>query len=680
MRSLFSRFSGVGRRGSPSSPEALAQLLRAGTEHANNDRTQAAEIAFREVLALDRDAFDALLPLALICHQSGRIEEAIRLLDHAITVRPEHAQAHAVLALCYQATDQWSNAEVAIRKAVVCNPDWDAARNVLGVVLLHAGDAAGARSEFERALKLNEANVEALNNLANLRKEVGDLEAAVSLYRRALGIQPDWPPALVNLGLVLNQLKRFDDAESCFRAALARQPTHVDALVNLGVIQQLKSDAAAAERSFRSALAIDPNLAIAHCNLAALLLETGRATDAQTHCQAALAVTPTDPDVLNVSALLHKSRGDLTTAESLARTGLARNPRHVFLRLTLGSVLNDRGLLPEAEASFNEALTQDPDSSSARYNLGTLTLLRGDYRRGFELYESRFEAFRTATTNAHALRAILGEQQRWRGEPLAKRALLVWTEQGYGDAIMMTRYLPMLKEAGAARVTVLCELELQRLMASIPGVDAVVGHIDEAGGDTSRLHCPIMSLPHLMRTSYDDVPAPRAPRVPSELIKQWELRLTGLQFPRVGVSWKGSPKLLDDAQRSIAPELLRPLLDTGARLVSLQKAAKDALQREHLDGLLDFMPDCQDFMDTAALIENLDLVISVDTAVAHLAGTLGKPVWLLSRFQSEWRWGLTGEQSVWYPSMRIIRQRTRGDWRETLDGVAAALRQHSLNR
>lgn len=674
MRSLLARFTGVGSKDATRPSDArLAELLRAGTDHFNGGRAQAAETVFRQALVLDPHAFDALLSLGLLCHQSGRAQEAIRFLSDATTVHPEHARAHAVLALAHQAANQWSDAETAIRKAVSCNPDWDAARNVLGVVLLHTGDAAGARMEFERALALNAANVEALNNLANLRKDAGELESAVSLYRRALDVEPDWPPALCNLGLVLHQLKRLDEAESCFRAVLAREPAHADALVNLGVIKQVKGDAAAAECCFHAALAINPDFAVAHCNLAALLLESARVNDAETHCKAALALNPADADVLNVCALIHKSRGDLGAAESVARNGLVRSPRHPFLKLTLGTILTSRGLLGDAEACFNDVLALDPDSAAARYNLGTLALLRGDYVRGFQLYEHRFDAFRIAATDAHALLARLGERRRWAGEPLAGRNVLVWAEQGYGDAIMMMRYLHMLKPAGAGRVTVLCEPELQRLMTAASGVDAVVSRIDQADNDAIEVHCPIMSLPNAMGARYDAVPLPCALPVSGDRMKDWQARLTERQSPTVGLCWKGSAKLRDDAHRSVEPELLRPLRETGATFVSLQKGPHE----ERLDDMLDPMPDCHDFMDTAALIQSLDLVISVDTAVVHLAGTLGKPVWLLNRFESEWRWGLTGERSVWYPSMRIVRQRTRGDWRETLAEVTTALKQHN---
>jgi hypothetical protein len=300
-----------------------------------------------------------------------------------------------------------------------------------------------------------------------------------------------------------------------------------------------------------------------------------------------------------------------------------------------------------------------------------LLLLRNDLEEGFRLYESRFRSFARTFTGSRGLHDRLKDQPSWQGEALSGKRVLVWTEQGMGDSIMMIRYLPMLKERGAEMVTVFCDPALKRLIESVSGVDRVVCDPMSDLEMTLDLHCPIMSLPFLLHTTRESVPHDIPYLVvPEDIRNQWRTRLSGVSGFKVGLVWAGGGTLRDDAKRSIAPEKLAPLTKVdGVQVISLQKE-KVGTQL----GIPDWMDDCDDFMDTAGLIENLDLVISVDTAVAHLSGALGKPTWLLNRFQSEWRWGIAREQSDWYPSMRIFSQHQDSDWRAVINVVAEELK------
>jgi len=589
--------------------------------------------------------------------------------------RPDGAADGSALlqiAHAHLAGGRLAEAADALRKIVALDPGSDFAHNLLGVALARMGNLAGARLEFQRAVDIDGSNVDALNNLGNVLKDTGERDHAVALYRRALALRPALPATLNNLGLTLYEMDRVDEAESAFMDALRLQPSHADALTNLGVLKQAQGNAAAAEHCFRAALDANAAAVTARCNLAALLLRSGRSDEGVRHCSTVLASHPGHPDALDVMALFHKQRSELDEAEAACRAGLAGAPWHVSLKITLGTVLNSQGRRDAAKACFEEVLARAPTCAAAQYNLATLALLRGDYAEGFERYESRFDAFQVEGMVSSGVRSRLARTARWRGEALDGRRVLAWAEQGFGDAIMMMRYLPMLKQAGASRVTVCCDRALGRLMAAMPGVDHVIHDVDAASADAADVHCAMMSLPRAFATRYDAVPVPCVPHLLPALVDHWHTYFAGRRRPLIGICWKGGATLRDDAQRSIPFDRFTALLTDAHDFVSLQKEGGDTPPGAGV--WVDPIARCGDFMDTAALVHALDAVVSVDTAVAHLAATLGKPVVLLNRHSSEWRWGLGEGPSVWYPSLTILRQRSPGDWTETLERASIELR------
>jgi tetratricopeptide (TPR) repeat protein len=672
MRGLLARVArNLARPAETGTTTRVAALLAQAQAHVAAQRSDAAHAVCLEALALDPGSFDVLLMLGVLEHGRGRLAEAIELLRRASEARPDDIRPHAYVALACQALQRWEESRAAIAAALAINPDWDEAHNLLGVTLQRLGDDAGARRAFERAVALNGRNSEALNNLANVRNSAGEVDDAVKLYRRALEQRPDSVLLLNNLGLALQQAGQLADAQACFERVVEREPDNADGHTNLGVVRQVREDASGAEASFRAAAVADPRSARAHANLALVLAERGAADDAAEHCRAAFAQDPREPEILCALAQVEKLGGRLDTAEVLCRRGLRGSPRHVELTTTLGTILTAGGKLADADACFSDALEANPSFVPARYNRATLALLRGDYRLGFALYESRFEAFAAHAHRYGSLAASFDAAKCWQGEPLSGRRLLLFAEQGYGDAIMMMRYAPLLKATGAARVAVYCDPALVRLMAAVQGVDEVIPDSQTVASDAFDLHCPLMSLPYALGTDTASVPPPPPMRLDAGQVASWRARLGDDERPRVGLVWRGSAVLREDHLRNVPFGLLADALaDASRRYCSLQKPRDEAARGA---ALTDWMDDCHDFLDTAALIENLDLVIAVDTAVAHLAGTLGKEVWLLNRHGSEWRWGLDAECSIWYPRMRIFRQETYGDWRETLARVQVAL-------
>ncbi len=632
-----------------------------------------AEALYRKALAADAAYFDALHMLGALRHQSGDSAGAVELLEKAIAVAPRNGSAHSSLGVAYQALNRLDQAEVSLRKAIALWPDWDRAHNNLGTVMCATGRLEDAEACFTSAVQLNPSNFEALNNLGNLRKERGQLADAERFYRQALAIDSATPEIWNNLGRVLRQCERLDDAADCFRKALELRPEDAIALAEMGTVHAARAELMEAERCFKLALQFDDSLFEAMNNLGDVLRRLDRTDEAENYCREALAMRPNDPTILSNLALVLLRFSALDEAEQCCRNALSIRPDHAPSQITMGSILNARGRPVEAEVCFRTAMRLSPKSAAARYNLSMLKLLQGDYKEGLELYESRFDALHGDTGCAPDVRTLLRDNRLWHGEILTGQRLLIWTEQGFGDSLMMLRYLPLLKQRGAGEISVQCERTLERVMCSIPGLLQDVTCTRSASADEFDLHCPIMSLPRLFDTTLDCIPG-EIPYivVPTQLRDVWKKRLLSIAKTKIGLAWTGNKK--PDARRSIPLSALQPVIKSeGAHLISLQKGEGAEQAREWRGQIEDWMDECHDFMDTAALIHQLDLVISVDTAIAHLAGALGKPVWLLNRYGSEWRWGLESERSPWYPSMRIFRQREPNNWDQVIAQVANEL-------
>ena len=438
---------------------------------------------------------------------------------------------------------------------------------------------------------------------------------------------------------------------------------------------QERGDLDAAEECLRTALRLQPDLPVAMYNLGNVLRMMGRLQEAERHCRRAIEIDPASAAAFNNLATVLGQRGDLDAAEAACRNALQIDPACAPVHSNLGSIFRQRGDTRTAESCYREALRLDPGHPHIEYDLSILALLQENYEEGFELYESRFHcAGRDFAATRHSYRQLAAVAP-WRGEPLSGKRIHVWSEQGLGDTLMMMRYLPLLKAQGAAHLSVQCEPALERVIASFVAVDEVVAHSGAFPDRQADFHCSMMSLPHRLGTRIGNVPntVPYLD-IPEVLVSHWRERLAGITKPRIGLAWSGNRTLRDDAQRSIPLKQLAALFrHPQVQMVSLQKGEAAREWADHASTGSEFIEQCKDFVDTAALVSNLDLVITVDTAVAHLAGALGKPVWLLNRFGSEWRWGLEREDSPWYPTLRQFRQRHRGDWAETIDRVDQAL-------
>jgi Flp pilus assembly protein TadD len=433
---------------------------------------------------------------------------------------------------------------------------------------------------------------------------------------------------------------------------------------------------AQAEACYRQAVAAAPASHAAHVALGFVLLEQGRLDEAGASLRQAVAIDPREADGHYLLGMVAQKQGRAGEAAERFRSALEANPKLAQAHYGLGIAFRILGRNDEALRSFDSALSLKPDFREARLNKALLVLLRGNFAEGLELLENRLGLSPSKQiSDWMALLATRPEKRRWRGEDLAERKLLIWTEEGMGDCMMVMRYLPKLENRGAGQVLVLSDPSLARLMRAVPGVSEVITDIDRLSPDSFDRHCPIMSLPFLFGTRGNTIPN-QVPylSVPDELREKWRLRLAELSGLKVGLVWAGSTQYGRDAVRSLALGELAPLFGVaGVSFVSLQKGDPAGELAGWGWPVFDPMDECEDFMETAAVAVNLDLVVSVDTSVAHLAGALGRPVWLLNRFESEWRWQLGREDSPWYPTMRLFSQPAPGDWASVVRRVAGQL-------
>lgn len=427
-------------------------------------------------------------------------------------------------------------------------------------------------------------------------------------------------------------------AEAYYRQALQIAPDFAEASANLGLMLDRRGDSAGAETCYRRAIQINPAYSETHLNLGALLANLKRFNEAELAYGQAIALKPDSPvGWSNLGALYACMKRD-----------------------------------SEAEQCCRKAILLDETYAPARFNLGYLLLRQGRFDEGWRCLEAR--------NWSSALAARLS-CPRWQGESLAGKSLLIGHEAGHGDMIHFCRYAAVLKSQGAASITLICHPPLKDLFMSLEGVDALVSSDDQIPASGCDFWTPMLSIPYYCKTRLDSIPA-RIPylHVPANRIEKWKgfLPASGL---RVGLVWKGSPQFENDANRSL-PSLgtLAPLWSVaGARFVSLQKGAGEAEAIQPVGGLplVNLGPLVADFADTAAVVANLDLVICVDTAIAHLAGALGKPCWvMLPAYKADWRWLTSRNDTPWYPrTMRLFRQTTAGDWAAVVAELVADLKQ-----
>jgi tetratricopeptide (TPR) repeat protein len=464
------------------------------------------------------------------------------------------------------------------------------------------------------------------------------------------------------------RLGRLGDALECLDRALAIDPRNVADWRNRGIVLKKLGRPAEALSSYEQLLAIEPGDVAALTKRALLLNELEQRNEALACIEQAIRIKPDDLDVLNARVIILENLGRYAEGLQDLDRMLGICATHTDAINNTGMLLARLGRFEEAFRCYDRSLALHPDQPQARYNRSLIRLSLGDWARGLDEFESRW-----GTESLRAL-APVGPAPVWRGqEDLQGKTILVYHEQGYGDTLMSVRYIPLLAQRGA-QVVLLVPSALEKLLRTVPGVTQVTSN---AAGLVHHFQVPLMGLLSAFRTTPDTIPA-SVPYVSADplQVSRWAHRLGARRTQRIGLVWGGRRYAPINYARDVPLKALRPLLELDAQFVGLQKelAADDRTALGELPQLECLGEHLDDFADTAALIANLDLVIAADTAVAHLAGALGKPVWLLNRFASCWRWLQRGADSAWYPTMRQFRQPRVGDWETVVKDVGVALR------
>lgn len=655
-------------------PEDIAARTALANAYATLGRFASAAAEGRAALALSPHAVELHYLLGRILRDGGWVAEARTEFVAALALDARHAASAHQLARILEDEGEIEAAIEAWRLVAQLEPQRAGIRYRLGRLLRGRDDAAAAH-EFGEAVRLDPVHAEALVELGTLHQQNGDRATAVALYRRALAAKPGLVEAAVNLSVALLADGAAAEAKPLAETAVAARPELPAARLALGRAEMALGAPAAALAQFEAVAAADPDNRDALFLASAAAFESGDARRAIAMLQRLLAQAPDFPEAwVNLGAAL-AHEGHMADAEAAVRRAVALDPGQAGYRRHLGTLLTQLGRIPEALEANAEAVRLAPEDGDSHLDYSQQLLRLGRFAEGWREYEWRWRSQRFAWRRRREVAPA------WDGRsPHGKRILLQW-EQGYGDTIQFVRYAVPLAAAGA-RLVAEVQPSLVRLLQTMPALDAVVA----SDGELPPVDCQarLMSLPHLLGTTLATIPAPMPYlTAPDADRARWAAVLAECPRPLVGLAWQGHSKHPNDRRRSIRLERLAPAFAGFAGgLVSLQQGeargqiADGPLAARLFDPLARIRPARDrflDFADTAGLLAGLDLLVAVDTAVAHLAGALGRPCFLLLPAVGDARWLLERADSPWYPGMRLFRQPTDGDWDTPLAGLAEAL-------
>jgi tetratricopeptide (TPR) repeat protein len=551
------------------------------------------------------------------------------------------------LAFQYHQQGNLQQAELIYKNILKSSPHNYHVLNCLGNVLQEQHRYDDAIEFYQKAIMLNPNDFRTYYNLADAFFEKGELEKAIFNYKEALKINPDFPWAYNNLGLTLKDIGQLDEAIIHFQKAIELSPNFVLAINNLGNALENKEQFDEAISCYQKALQLNPNLPDVYNNIGAILQEKEQFDEAVIHLEKAL----------NLDPAFYKAYLNLS--------GISLKKQNIH----------------EAVSFLKKALKVNPNDADGHFYLGCAFLLSGNFKQGWEEYEWRWKS-KDFNKRSCFHKPSNFSKPILNGLDIEGHTVLIYAEQGLGDEIQFIRYAPLVSQLGA-KVIIECHKELSTLLQSTEGVEEFI--VQGKSLPYFDMQCPLLTLPLVFNTSLDNIPL-KVPYVSvnSMLIQKWKNKIQhdNSNF-KVGLVWYGNPKHKNDRNRSIPFAYFAPFAKfSDIAFYSLQKgnSAKQSMNPHIGMRFIDLTEEMHDFSETAALIENLDLVITVDTAVAHLTGALGKPVWVLLPFAPDWRWLLNREDSPWYPTMRLFRQPAPGDWNSVIAKVRDELVNLQLNK
>jgi tetratricopeptide (TPR) repeat protein len=610
------------------------QSLKLAEHYFRNNSYSFAKQILEKVIKTDLNNSKANELLAYIHGNSGEIDTSFELLNVACNQHDCSPEALYYLGSMQLKKSLFTEATETFKKSILKGGEFFEALHDLATAQASLGDFVSSIDNYQKCLNFDETSFELFFNIARIFDELKRYDEALTQYDKALSLKPDYAEAWLNKGVTLNDLKRYDEAIAHYDKALGLKPDYAEAWSNKGVtLNDLKRyDEAIAH--YDKALGLKPDYAEVWFNKGVTLNDLKRYDEAIAHYDKALGLKPDYAE-----AWLNK-----------------------------GVTLNDLKRCDEAIAHYDKALGLKPDYAEASWNKSLSLLLRGDFENGLSLYESRWTSEKVSKTIGKSL----FDKPLWHGkESLQHKKILLYGEQGLGDFIQFCRYVKLVADLGA-KVILEVPQPLTGLMQGLDGISQLVIKGEEL--PFFDYQCPLLSLPLAFKTNLDTIPN-KSGYINlynhTNKIIEWNARLGPKLKPRVGLVWSGNPHHKNDHNRSLLLRDILPFLPNQFEYISLQKEIReiDKLTLDSNSHILNFAGHLNDFLDTSALIDNLDLVISVDTSVAHLSGAFGKKTLLLLPYVPDWRWLLDRDDSPWYPSIKLYRQTFIGDWNSVLERV-----------
>jgi len=537
-----------------------------------------------------------------------------------------------------------------------------------GTLLFKVGKNHEAGQAFSNVVKLDPNDSSGFNNLGNAHALLKDLDKAITCYQKALSLDPKFTKCYANFGRILAQKGNYKDAVIAFRKAIQLGDTDLATITNLADTLSRLNLLVQAVPLYEQAIERQPNDPNSPAKLGTVLFKLGKSEEAVTNFEQALELAPNNPSILTAlgNALTRLRRFE--DAASSHRKAVESNPNNPTILLNLGVALKEAGQIDESIDCLEKALKLNPEHLPTLQGLGVLHLLNGDYKQGFKLFETRRKM-------QPDLYKVIKDDLEWKGQDLDGKKLLVCADQGIGDRIQFLRFLSHTKFA-KAEVHVLVHANLVRLFKSFEETNSNVQIVKETGSNVYDYETYLLSVPQFLELDTKKVSS-RDPylNAESEIVDSWKKKIGDKGF-KVGISWQGKPTTRVDEGRSTKVSNFQPLANIDSvRLISLQKdhgldqleELPEGMEVECFDDL-DSGPDA--FVDTAAVIANLDLVVTTDMVTAHLAGAMGIPVWVALKKVPDWRWGLKGTKSSWYPTAKLFRQRKDGNWKAVFKRIA----------
>jgi tetratricopeptide (TPR) repeat protein len=611
---------------------ALEAKFREASAFHQQGKLGEAERVYADILRRQPNHFDALLRLGVIAAQIGQTERAVELFRRAIKLNAAIPAIHRNLGMAFFELKRFKEALASYDRAIALKPDYVECHNSRGLALQELKRPAEALLAFDKAIALRPGFAEAHYNRGLVLHELDRAIEALTAFETAVAFRSNFPEAHYNRGRVLEQVGRSADALAAYDRAIALKPVFAEPYTGRGNILQDMRRLEEALANHEQAIALKASFAEAHNNRCIALLYLMRPEEALESCDKAIGLKPDFSEAYN----------------------------------NRGNILQDLRRFDEALTAFEKAIALAAHYGDARSNRSLLLLLLGRFKEGWREHEWRKQRRAgPVASNSYSQPLWLGE------EDLEGKTIFVWWEQGFGDTIQFCRYAKLL-EARGAKVIMSVQPALEALLKSLSPSIEFIDH-DPADFD---YHCSLMTLPLAFNTTLETIPVDqRYLRADDDLRAEWEARLPPKGKPRIGVIWSGS-STHGIYNRSMPLETFSALVGPGADWICLQKeiSQSDVAALKQDSRVIFFGDELRDFSDTAALLDAMDLVITIDTSVAHLAGAMGKPVWILLPYSGDWRWLLGRSDSPWYPTARLFRQQALGDWSGPVEQVKVELR------